>query len=191
MIEVFYFIIGCFTNRFVRGGDIAKRTESDLAKHYPLHKKLIEFVVSADFLNFLVFSISLGILGVFPAWQVVLISIAMWLGAAPTLGQYMGAFLNGEKFEKFTRNKIFDFVPNLIIGRDIELAGFVGLLIRGMFWGGVLSFASWTLAPLLVGIFMPSVYYLAQKISEKIGYQSGWTIGEFIFGGVLWISVLI
>ena len=116
----------------------------------------------------------------------------MWIGASPTWGEYIGAAINNARIDSFSRNKVFDFIPNKVLEKtkDPQKAGFVGLLLRGLFWGLCLAVGSLSMAPIFVGAFMPVVYVLAQKIADKFKCESGWTIGEFIFGGLLWVSVL-
>lgn len=177
------FLIGAFTNRFIRGGDFAKRSENFLAEKFPKHEKLIKKIISADFLNFLVFTFTMSF---FYGFYALLVGAAMWVGAQPTWGQYMAAIVEDYKGE-FNRNKIFDFIPNKI--KNKPLAGFVGMTLRGLFWGGLLSAATMQLAPLLAGLVMGVVYFLAGKFTYKLGFQKAYVpIAEFVFGGLLWLA---
>lgn len=186
------FIIGCISNRFIRGGTVASKLENFLGKFFKSKAEYIRFVVSADLLNVIVFVFSLAILTDFTAFQVLLLGGFMWIGASPTWGEYLGAAINYNRLSAFSRNKAFDFIPNKVLEKteNPKAAGIVGLLLRGLFWGVCLAVGSLSMGPIFVGALMPLVYILSQKISEKLNYSGGWTIGEFIFGGLLWVSVL-
>lgn len=185
------FIIGALSNRFIRGGDIATKLEGLLINQWPEFGERIKFIVSADLLNVIIFLIALLSFTNLPALNIVLLVAAMWIGSAPTWGEYIGSMFETRTGD-FTRNAVFDFIPNLAldIGLPDAAAGAIGLLLRGAFWGGLLALASFSFAPLFVGSFMPLVYILSHKVSEKFNFAGGWTIGEFIFGGLLWISIL-
>lgn len=187
MIGVLLFLLGGLTNRFVRGGNVATRTENFLVL-CGLPEKEVQKIVSADFLNFLIFQMTCFYF--FEFWQALAVGIAMWVGAAPTWGQYITALRKNHVHQPYDRNAIFDYIPNLILRLDKGLlSGFVGLLLRGIFWGGLLAFAAGIFAPLFVGAAMPIIYLLMIKLEEKTKAINGWELAEFIMGGVLWTSV--
>lgn len=179
------FLIGALTNRFIRGGNTAKKLERYLISIFPKYEKIINFVVSADFLNALIFFFTfVWFYGV----HAIYLTIAMWIGGAPTWGQYMQA-LNREYHKKFNRNIIFDYFPNKI--NSVFWGGFLGMTLRGAFWGGLLAITSLSIAPLFVGLFMGVIYLLAAKLSEKINKIIFIYFAEILFGGLLWLSLLM
>lgn len=178
------FLVGFLTNRFVRGGNVAKRLENYISRLLPKYEKIVKKIISADFLNVLIFTFTLSFLY---GWQVLLLAPAMWLGAVPAWGEYMQA-LEGAYDSKFTRNKFFDYLPNKL--SSPFWGGFLGMTLRGLFWGGLLAIASLKVAPLMVGLSMGVVYLLAAKLAKFVNERIFIYFAEGIFGGLLWVSLL-
>jgi len=117
-------------------------------------------------------------------------AVAMWLGAMDGWGEYIGAMvrrhiLTGTEVEKIDQ-LILKYKSNPM------LWGFLGLTVRGAFWGAAISSSVHAIWPLLVGLLMGSVYYvtitLAGLLFKERGY--GWGGGEIVFGGLLWQAAL-
>lgn len=84
----------------------------------------------------------------------------------------------------------------------LRIWGIVGLSLRGLVWTTCLgvSIAYWAPASfwwpvVFSGLSMGLVYPIAREIAVALKTQNpngdGWELGEFIFGAILWVSVLI
>lgn len=188
MIAGIFFILGAFSNRVLRGGNTARKLENWLSEKFPKREALIKKIISADLLNALMLLATLLSFTAYGA-QSLLIVAAMWLGAQPTWGQYM-ASIAGDHQGKFTRNKIFDYIPNTILrkGGSQLLAGIGGFTVRGIFWGGLLSLSTLDASTALVGSSMGIIYFLSYKVSSLVGVKN-FALAEIIFGGILWATL--
>lgn len=184
-------IIGGLVNRYVRGGEVARLTEEWLSGKFKLFEKQIKFVVSADFLNFLIFTVFC--LFYFSPVVALLLGAAMWVGAAPSWGQYMeGVSGLKTKPQLFNRNKLFDWLPNKVLkvtNYNYKLAGVTGFTLRGLFWGALLSVVSFSPWPLIIGCTMGLVYYVTYMFKNET--FPSFTLAEVVFGALLWCSVVI
>lgn len=95
-------------------------------------------------------------------WQVPLAALAMWAGQALSLGE--------------------------IVGDDGILGGHMKAhmlaIQRGMYWGGLVALAYWSMYPLIAGVLFGICYQIGYY-AQKVGVN-GWMVGEALFGAVLW-----
>lgn len=118
---------------------------------------------------------------------------AMWIGAKPGWGDYIGA-LGGWRAENLKENPVIDFVIQPL-KRWPTIWGATGLLLRGLFWGLCLAtpfylYGYRDLAKqfLIASSFMPSAYWCGIKwMKTRVNRaDDGWGLGEIFFGAILW-----
>lgn len=122
-----------------------------------------------------------------PDWVLALFAaIAMFAGAAPGWGKYIGALGGWEK------DNLVEWPP---IDKLIEkykdrpkLWGFLGLTLRGFVWGFLIGLALTSFWPMVGGALMGCVYWVGLKLK---GREGGWPLSEWLFGGVFWLFCFI
>lgn len=76
---------------------------------------------------------------------------------------------------------------------DMRLWGFYGLTLRGAFMGIVLSLPLHSVWPLLASTTMGIVYLASIEICHAVlkDRQRGWELGEVLFGGLIFLSLVL
>lgn len=132
--------------------------------------------------NALVFGVAVGLLTLNPLTGF-LASLAMFTGQSLGWGRYIGAVGDWESRElkevAFIDFFITPFKDNRV------LWGFLGLTLRGLVWGICIALPVFSWAPVIAGLAMGVVYFITTRVSEY-----GWELGEIIFGGILWGSLI-
>ena len=132
------------------------------------------------------------------SWLALACIPAMFLGATPGWGDYIGA-LFGIRHENLVENKFLD--PLIKKLKDSPRAwGFAGLTLRGLWWGFCLAvpfycFGYHTAACnfLFTGAYMGLVYLAAGfwvktrlNTNDELAAGPAWGLGEVFWGVVLW-----
>jgi len=124
---------------------------------------------------------------------------AMDLGKSKGWGNYLGAIVNRDENLQRDDVKIIDWL--IFDRRRIPLLtrGIISASLRGLYWTSCLwlgfyfvamlgyEIPSYWLIP--AGLLMGPVYYLAKLIHDKTKLSHAWGLGEFLFGGYLWVIV--
>ena len=128
---------------------------------------------------------------------------AMFLGRAPGWGEYVGGMVE----QRVTGKKEIEHIDELVLS-DINypvLRNAAALSLRGAMWTVSLAagfllckfiayphIAGYSLIWLaLSGLLMGAVYFVAIEIAERFTGKDrdyGWALGEYIWGGLLWLS---
>jgi hypothetical protein len=124
------------------------------------------------------------IIGVFAA-------LGMAIGQSLGWGRYIGA-LGGWEQQELKEVWFIDAVISPL-KHNMRLWGFVGLMLRGMFWGACIGISIGSVWPMLAGATMPLCYLLALHLTRWTDNPQGrgWEVGEVLFGAVLWASVAL
>jgi hypothetical protein len=109
-------------------------------------------------------------------------ALAMWAGQQPGWGVYIGAMRGNEK-EALKEFWVVDWFIQPLKGH-MQLWGWAGMTLRGLWWTGLLALASLTPWVAVLGLLMPMCYWLADYYMEHDG--DAWEWGEVIWGTVLW-----
>lgn len=130
-------------------------------------------------------------------WLALASTAAMFIGAAPGWGHYIGA-LGSWEHENLKGNKYIDRLITPLTSQP-RLWGAVGLFLRGLFWGLCLAvpfacFGGYETAMWLVamGSTMPACYgaaiYWAKKFEKyTMAWNAvAWSLGELVYGAILW-----
>lgn len=162
MLYILSFVLGAFSNR-VRGGWIFRQYNRT---YNALLFGIVLGLISGDILTGLLFA------------------VAMFTGQSLGWGRYIGA-LGG--WETNRLEEVF-FIDALISSfKDkMRLWGFMGLTLRGILWGSCLALPVMSIIPVIGGALMGVCYWIAIKLFDR----AGWEYAEFLFGGVLWVSVV-
>lgn len=182
-----YFIIGAVFNR-IRGGLINL--------YWPAFKGIGKHVNDAAFGLFcgaVLYGLDIT------AWSsttwndVAWYTTAMWAGRSLGWGEYIGAMID----KKIHSGDEVDFIDAAIkkyTDRPV-LWGFLGLTLRGGLWGMFIALVAHSIIPALAGSLMGCVYFCTIKIADlqdgkadTVGANKGWGYGEYVFGGILWMS---
>lgn len=115
-------------------------------------------------------------------------AMGLWQGAG--WGRYIGALAGTE--DKPLEEKWWVDWAIKRLRPHMRWWGFAGLTLRGTFLAPVLVKATMSWWPLLAGLLMAIVYYLAIEWSRWRHKQPGWgwPLGEWWFGAVLWVLCL-
>lgn len=113
-------------------------------------------------------------------------ALAMFAGAVIGWGKYIGA-LGGWEFTNLVEWPPIDKFITRYQSKP-KLWGFLGLTLRGGVWGFLITLVLHSLFPLIGGLLMGVVYWIALKIG---GRSFGWPLGEILFGVVFWFFCFI
>lgn len=135
-----------------------------------------------------------------------LAAVAMFVGQAPGWGRYIGA-MGGWETQELKEFFLVDWLIKPIKAKYDEfkhtyMAGIAqgykeawgawGLALRGLFWGGLIALAIQDPLPAIAGFSMPAWYaagFTGAKAAKADNWQgTGWEIGEWLFGAVLWLT---
>lgn len=169
------FTLGAFFNR-IRGG---------LWEKYVKYGKIINVLAFGAFIFF--FTTSYSQVAVLYAF------LMMYAGQSLGWGDYIGA-LGGWRTQNLSEVDIIDEHLENYLDRP-KLWGFLGLTVRGLLWGLCLGLALSSFWPVVAGLLMGAIYYLAIEVERVLGKSKapddGWELGEYLFGGVLWAACLL
>jgi hypothetical protein len=139
-----------------------------------------------------------------PWWHAMIAGFAMWAGAqAGGWGAYVGTMI-GDK-PPHSEVKWIDTIIKPLEKWPV-LWGFVGLSLRGMLWGLLLSMAIWHWLPILAGLSMGLVYLMTLRLGRYLKtvtsyrwpngkrvfrHDIGWLWGEWMHGFILWYASFV
>ena len=101
-------------------------------------------------------------------WQAPLCALAMFAGAAPSVGEIVG--------------------DDGILGGHLEAHKLA--VQRGAFWGALIALAAHNFGPLVAGLTFGMAYQFGYAVWLQNKSANAWQIGEIIFGATLWSSLL-
>lgn len=152
-------------------------------------------VAKPDIVNAIAFAVTIFVMS--GNWLLSVCSMAaMWLGAAPGWGDYIGA-LGGWRKDSLKENKFIDKLIKKLVTWPFWW-GFAGLTVRGLWWGLCLATPFWFMGYNAVGwsfiycgASMALVYWAAIAWMKKVGHPAGdgWGLGEIFFGAILWSAL--
>lgn len=137
-----------------------------------------------DYLNAAIF----GLASWYATKDIYALSLALFMfaGSTPGWGEYIGGMIRRKtSFHEFAP---IDFLIQWV--HNARIWGFLGLTLRGLLWGGLLSagtalighFNPWFLA---AGAGMGIIYILGHVFGDFVE-GNGWPISEWFFGALLW-----
>lgn len=181
LILTCFVIVGAFLNR-VRGGLRIPGTD----KRFPICK-LWQPIAYGLFLGLYV-----RVEGINQVWFGLMNGLTMYLGQQITgWGSYIGSLTGGA--EPSPESPAIDELPIMQKSEPYpRLWGFIGLSCRGLIWTYLIG--SIIYSPLLIasGVLMGTCYLIAELIMQGINKDVGknsWNLGEWIFGGFLWLII--
>lgn len=127
---------------------------------------------------------------------------SMLLGRSPGWGVYIGGIIN----RKVKKEEEIEWIDEIILNKSNfpALRNSIALSLRGFMWSSSLLFGVSLIAAyeyiilpskfiyiMPLGLTMGLIYWLACIISEKTskGRGWGWSLGEYLFGFILWGGV--
>lgn len=163
---------------------------------------LVSAVLNGKTINIVAFQVIFG-LATGSIWTGIFLAAAMAAGQAPgwgtyvgALGGYKGGWRTGRADDPDGALSEWSPIDGLIADYidEPQIWGWLGLTLRGAFWGFLLALPLHSVWPLMAGTLMGGVYFMVTSVQQVITGKTDpgdWGPCEIAFGAVLWTGCAI